>query len=209
MQLFDLFRQIHSASGTPLHGKLTWIVAGLGNPGVPYENTRHNAGFLAMDKLAEQCGVKLNQIKFQSDCCEAMLGEVRCLLMKPTTYMNLSGNAIAAAADFYKLPPEQVIVLYDDITMKPGSLRIRRKGSAGGHNGIKSMIAQLGTEEFPRVRIGVGAKPDPRYDLADWVLSKFSETDMTALQPALANAAEAAKLIVSGEIDQAMNRYSH
>ena len=162
-----------------------------------------------MDKLAEQCGVKLNQIKFQSDCCEAMLGEVRCLLMKPTTYMNLSGNAIAAAADFYKLPPEQVIVLYDDITMKPGSLRIRRKGSAGGHNGIKSMIAQLGTEEFPRVRIGVGAKPDPRYDLADWVLSKFSETDMTALQPALANAAEAAKLIVSGEIDQAMNRYSH
>ena len=209
MQLFDLFRQIHSASGTPLHGKLTWIVAGLGNPGVPYENTRHNAGFLAMDKLAEQCGVKLNQIKFQSDCCEAMLGEVRCLLMKPTTYMNLSGNAIAAAADFYKLPPEQVIVLYDDITMKPGSLRIRRKGSAGGHNGIKSIIAQLGTEEFPRVRIGVGAKPDPRYDLADWVLSKFSETDMTALQPALANAAEAAKLIVSGEIDQAMNRYSH
>ena len=205
MGIFDLFKQIESGSAGNLHGKLTWIVAGLGNPGLEYENTRHNAGFLTMDELAKQCGVKLDQMKFKSDCGEAMLGEVRCLLMKPTTYMNLSGDAIAAAANFYKIPPEQVLVIYDDISLPPGKLRLRRKGSAGGHNGIKSIIAQLGTEEFPRIRVGVGAKPNPQYDLADWVLSKFSEEDMTALQPALEHAADAAKKIVSGDMNGAMN----
>ena len=209
MGIFDLFKQIESGSAGNLHGKLTWIVAGLGNPGLEYENTRHNAGFLTMDELAKQCGVKLDQMKFKSDCGEAMLGEVRCLLMKPTTYMNLSGDAIAAAANFYKIPPEQVLVIYDDISLPPGKLRLRRKGSAGGHNGIKSIIAQLGTEEFPRIRVGVGAKPNPQYDLADCVLSKFSEEDMTALQPALEHAADAAKKIVSGDMNGAMNLYSH
>lgn len=209
MGIFDLFKQIESGSAGNLHGKLTWIVAGLGNPGLEYENTRHNAGFLTMDELAKQCGVKLDQMKFKSDCGEAMLGEVHCLLMKPTTYMNLSGDAIAAAANFYKIPPEQVLVIYDDISLPPGKLRLRRKGSAGGHNGIKSIIAQLGTEEFPRIRVGVGAKPNPQYDLADWVLSKFSEEDMTALQPALEHAADAAKKIVSGDMNGAMNLYSH
>lgn len=209
MGIFDLFKQIESGSAGNLHGKLTWIVAGLGNPGLEYENTRHNAGFLTMEELAKQCGAKLDQMKFKSDCGEAMLGEVRCLLMKPTTYMNLSGDAIAAAANFYKIPPEQVLVIYDDISLPPGKLRLRRKGSAGGHNGIKSIIAQLGTEEFPRIRVGVGAKPNPQYDLADWVLSKFSEEDMTALQPALEHAADAAKKIVSGDMNGAMNLYSH
>ena len=209
MGIFDLFKQIESGSAGNLHGKLTWIVAGLGNPGLEYENTRHNAGFLTMDELAKQCGVKLDQMKFKSDCGEAMLGEVRCLLMKPTTYMNLSGDAIAAAANFYKIPPEQVLVIYDDISLPPGKLRLRRKGSAGGHSGIKSIIAQLGTEEFPRIRVGVGAKPNPQYDLADWVLSKFSEEDMTALQPALEHAADAAKKIVRGDMNGAMNLYSH
>ena len=209
MGIFDLFKQIESGSAGNLHGKLTWIVAGLGNPGLEYENTRHNAGFLTMDELAKQCGAKLDQMKFKSDCGEAMLGEVRCLLMKPTTYMTLSGDAIAAAANFYKIPPEQVLVIYDDISLPPGKLRLRRKGSAGGHNGIKSIIAQLGTEEFPRIRVGVGAKPNPQYDLADWVLSKFSEEDMTALQPALEHAADAAKKIVSGDMNGAMNLYSH
>lgn len=209
MGIFDLFKQIESGSAGNLHGKLTWIVAGLGNPGLEYENTRHNAGFLTMDELAKQCGAKLDQMKFKSDCGEAMLGEVRCLLMKPTTYMNLSGDAIAAAANFYKIPPEQVLVIYDDISLPPGKLRLRRKGSAGGHNGIKSIIAQLGTEEFPRIRVGVGAKPNPQYDLADWVLSKFSEEDTTALQPALEHAADAAKKIVSGDMNGAMNLYSH
>ena len=209
MGIFDLFKQIETGSAGNLHGKLTWIVAGLGNPGLEYENTRHNAGFLTMDELAKQCGVKLDQMKFKSDCGEAMLGEVRCLLMKPTTYMNLSGDAIAAAANFYKIPPEQVLVIYDDISLPPGKLRLRRKGSAGGHNGIKSIIAQVGTGEFPRIRGGGGAKPKPQYDLADWVLSKFSEEDMTALQPALEHAADAAKKIVSGDMNGAMNLYSH
>ena len=209
MGIFDLFKQIESGSAGNLHGRLTWIVAGLGNPGLEYENTRHNAGFLTMEELAKQCGAKLDQMKFKSDCGEAMLGEVRCLLMKPTTYMNLSGDAIAAAANFYKIPPEQVLVIYDDISLPPGKLRLRRKGSAGGHNGIKSIIAQLGTEEFPRIRVGVGAKPNPQYDLVDWVLSKFSEEDMKALQPALEHAADAAKKIVSGDMNGAMNLYSH
>ncbi len=209
MGIFDLFKQIESGSAGNLHGRLTWIVAGLGNPGLEYENTRHNAGFLTMEELAKQCGAKLDQMKFKSDCGEAMLGEVRCLLMKPTTYMNLSGDAIAAAANVYKIPPEQVLVIYDDISLPPGKLRLRRKGSAGGHNGIKSIIAQLGTEEFPRIRVGVGAKPNPQYDLADWVLSKFSEEDMKALQPALEHAADAAKKIVSGDMNGAMNLYSH
>ena len=209
MGIFDLFKQIESGSAGNLHGRLTWIVAGLGNPGLEYENTRHNAGFLTMEELAKQCGAKLDQMKFKSDCGEAMLGEVRCLLMKPTTYMKLSGDAIAAAANFYKIPPEQVLVIYDDISLPPGKLRLRRKGSAGGHNGIKSIIAQLGTEEFPRIRVGVGAKPNPQYDLADWVLSKFSEEDMKALQPALEHAADAAKKIVSGDMNGAMNLYSH
>ena len=210
MGIFDLFQQIESGSAGRVHGKLSWIVAGLGNPGLEYEQTRHNAGFLAVEELAKQCGgVKLNQMKFQSNCCEAMLGEVRCLLMQPTTYMNLSGDAIAAAANFYKLPPEQVLVIYYDISLPPGKLRLRRKGSAGGHNGIKSIIAQLGTEEFPRIRVGVGAKPNPQYDLADWVLSKFSEEDMTALQPALEHAADAAVKIVGGDMNTAMNLYSH
>ena len=148
-------------------------------------------------------------MKFRSDCGEAMVGGVRCLLMKPTTYMNNSGEAVAAAANFYKIPPEHVLVMYDDISLAPGKLRIRRKGSAGGHNGIKSIIALLGTEEFPRIRVGVGAKPTPQYDLADWVLSKFTPEEQTALQPALEQAAEAASLIVQDKMDQAMNHFSH
>lgn len=209
MGIFDLFRQIESnGSGSGLSGKLSWLIVGLGNPGLEYEKTRHNAGFLTMAEIAKESGVTLSQMKFRSDCAEAMVGEVRCLLMKPTTYMNNSGVAVAAAAQFYKIPPEQVLVIYDDITLPPGKLRLRRKGSAGGHNGIKSIIAELGTETFPRIRVGVGAKPNPQYDLADWVLSKFTEEEMAALQPALEQAADGAKLIVAGKMDQAMNQYS-
>ncbi len=209
MGIMDLFRQIETGADGRLRGKLSWIVAGLGNPGLEYEWTRHNAGFLALEQLAQQCGVTLSQMRFQSDCAEAMVGAVRCLLMKPATYMNRSGDAIAAAAQFYRIPSERVLVIYDDISLPPGRLRIRRKGSAGGHNGIKSIIDQLGTEQFPRIRVGVGAKPDPRYDLADWVLSKFTEEERTALRSALEAAAEAAKWITAGEIDRAMNQFSH
>ena len=209
MGIFDLFQQIESGSAGRVHGKLSWIVAGLGNPGLEYEHTRHNAGFLAVEELAKQCGgVKLNQMKFQSNCCEAMLGEVRCLLMQPTTYMNLSGDAIAAAANFYKIPPERVLVLFDDISLPVGKLRIRKNGSAGGHNGLKSIISCLGSDQFPRVKIGVGAKPHPDYDLADWVLSTVSKTEWPDYQEAMSHAADAALCIVKNGCEKAAAEYN-
>ena len=208
MGIFDLFQQIESGSAGRVHGKLSWIVAGLGNPGLEYEHTRHNAGFLAVEELAKQCGgVKLNQMKFQSNCCEAMLGEVRCLLMQPTTYMNLSGDAIAAAANFYKIQPEQVLVIYDDISLPPGKLRLRRKGSAGGHNGIKNIIAQVGTEQFARIKVGVGEKPQG-WDLADHVLGHMDKADRKLAEEAFLDAVSAVELIVDGKIEQAMNDYN-
>ena len=208
MGIFDLFKQIESGSAGNLHGRLTWIVAGLGNPGLEYENTRHNAGFLTMEELAKQCGAKLDQMKFKSDCGEAMLGEVRCLLMKPTTYMNLSGDAIAAAANFYKIPPEQVLVIYDDISLPPGKLRLRRKGSAGGHNGLKNIIYLLGRDDFARVKLGVGEKPHPDYDLADWVLGKFPAEDAKAITDRYADLEAAAKLIMDGKLSLAQSKYN-
>ena len=208
MGIMDLFRQIESGNDGRLKGKLQWIIAGLGNPGLEYAGTRHNAGFLTMDVLAEQCGVKLDRMKFQSDCTEAMVGEARCLLMKPVTYMNRSGDAIGAAAQFYHIPPEQVLIIYDDITLAPGKLRIRRKGSAGGHNGIKSIIAQLGTETFPRIRVGVGEKPNPQYDLADWVLGRFTKEQGEALEQACSHCDDIVRLFVAGRLDEAMNRYN-
>lgn len=208
MSIFDVFKSLENERRANTSGKISWIVAGLGNPGLAYANTRHNAGFMGLDMLAEMNNIDINIKKFKGDCGDGMIGTQRCLLIKPGTFMNLSGEAISAAADFYKIPPERVVIMYDDITLQPGKLRIRRKGSAGGHNGMKSIIALLGTDEFPRVRIGVGAKPRPDYDLADWVLSKFSDEDKELLTPALQNAAKAAELIVQGKIDEAMNKYS-
>ena len=200
MGIFDLFQQIESGSAGRVHGKLTWIVAGLGNPGLEYEHTRHNAGFLAVEELAKQCGgVKLNQMKFQSNCCEAMLGEVRCLLMQPTTYMNLSGDAIAAAANFYKIPPEQVLVIYDDISLPPGKLRLRRKGSAGGHNGIKSIDKALSTPKYARVRMGVGHAQRGAHahdNTVNWVLGGFGPDQRKQLPEFLADGADAAETII-------------
>ena len=209
MSIFDIFKSLEEQRGTSsASGKITWIIAGLGNPGMTYANTRHNAGFMALDQLAKQNSIDVKTMRFKSDCGDGSTGGERCLLMKPTTFMNLSGEAISQAAAFYKIPPERIVIMYDDISLPPGKLRIRRKGSAGGHNGMKSIIALLGTDEFPRVRIGVGAKPNPDYDLADWVLSKFTEEDMKNLTPALENAAKAAELIVQGKIDEAMNKFS-
>ncbi len=208
MGIMDIFRQIETGKNTNIHGKLSWLIVGLGNPGMEYAATRHNAGFMAVEQLAALCDIKLDRMQFQANCGEAMLSQVRCLLMKPATFMNRSGDAIGKAVNFYKIPPEQVLVLYDDISLAPGKLRIRQKGSAGGHNGMKSIIAQLGTEQFPRIRIGVGAKPNPNYDLADWVLSKFTDEEQKQLELALKNAAEAAKLVVEGNVSEAMNRYN-
>lgn len=209
MSIFDIFKSIEEQRGaSSASGKITWIIAGLGNPGMTYANTRHNAGFMGLDQLAKSNSIDVKTMKFKADTGDGSVGGERCLLMKPTTFMNLSGEAISQAAAFYKIPPERIVIMYDDITLPPGKLRIRRKGSAGGHNGMKSIIALLGTDEFPRVRIGVGAKPNPEYDLADWVLSKFSDEDMKVLTPALENAAKAAELIVQGKTDEAMNKYS-
>lgn len=208
MSIFDIFKSLEEERSNNASGKISWIIAGLGNPGLAYTNTRHNAGFMGLDELAKMCSIDVKTKKFKGDCGDGTVGTERCLLIKPGTFMNLSGEAVSAAADFYKIPPEKIVIIYDDITLPPGKLRIRRKGSAGGHNGMKNIIALIGTDEFPRIRIGVGAKPNPAYDLADWVLSKFTEEDIKALKPALQNAAKAAELIVQGKIDEAMNKFS-
>ena len=203
--IFDLFKQIEKKPET---AQITYIVAGLGNIGKQYEKTRHNAGFLAIDYIAAKHGAKIDRVKFHSTVAEATVGGKRVLLMKPTTLMNNSGVAIGEAAAFYKIPPENVIVLHDEISFDAGIIRIRRKGSAGGHNGLKSIIAHLSSENFPRVKIGVGMKPTPEYDLADWVLGKFPEADLKAMSDRFADISGAVEDIVGGNIDAAMNKYS-
>ena len=203
--IFDLFKQIEKKPET---SAISFIIAGLGNIGKQYENTRHNAGFLAIDYIAKELGVKIDRVKFHSTVAEAEIAGVRVLLMKPTTLMNNSGVAIGEAAAFYKIPPERVLVLHDEISFDPGIIRIRRKGSAGGHNGLKSIIAHLSSEDFPRIKIGVGKKPTPEYDLVNWVLGRFSEADMKAMSDKFADIYSASQLIARGDIDGAMNRYS-
>ena len=185
-----------------------YLVVGLGNPGSQYEATRHNVGFRAVDALAKEAGVKIGRAKFQALTAQATVGGVRVLLMKPQTYMNLSGVAVKQAADFYKVPPERVLVLFDDIDLDVGRLRIRRNGSAGGHNGIKSIISSLGSQEFPRIKIGVGAKPHPDYDLADWVLSRFTLAEQKLLDPAIEHAAEAVPVIFTQGIERASSQFN-
>lgn len=185
----------------------TWLIVGLGNPGREYEKTRHNAGFRALDILADKLGCKVDKLKFQG-----LYGQVnhkgrKLLLLKPQTFMNLSGRSVLQLSAFFHVPPQNIIVLFDDISLEPGRLRLRKDGSAGGHNGIKSIIAELGSQEFPRVKIGVGAKPHPDFDLADWVLSAFSAQEEKALQPALERAADAALAIVELGVPEASNRY--
>lgn len=189
---------------SPAFGKVEYIVAGLGNPGKQYELSRHNAGFLCLDILSNRLGFRTDRIKFNALTADVMISGKRCLVMRPQTYMNLSGDAVKAAADFYKIPSDRVIIVYDDIDLPVGALRIRRKGSAGGHNGIKSIIAQLGSDEFPRLKIGVGAKPDPDYDLKDYVLGTFSKADQEILKTTMAKACDGIEMIVSGDIDGAM-----
>lgn len=203
--IFDLFKKIEKKSDTG--APISAIIVGLGNVGKEYERTRHNAGFLAIDYIAERLGIKIDRVKFHATVAEATLGGARVLLMKPTTLMNRSGIAIGEAAAFYKIPAERVLVLHDEISFEPGIVRIRRKGSAGGHNGLKSIIEAIG-EEFPRVKIGVGKKPTPEYDLVDWVLGKFPEPDLKAISERYPDIFEAASLIISGKTDEAMNKYS-
>ena len=189
-------------------GKIEYIIAGLGNPGKKYEMTRHNAGFLAVDMLAKEEGFEIKRLKFHSLVADEMIAGRRCLVMKPQTMMNNSGEAIYEAASYYNIPDENIIIIYDDISLDVGKTRIRRKGSAGGHNGIKSIISCLGAEDFPRVKVGVGKKPNAHYDLVDWVLGVFPKEKLDDLNSALKNSIEATRLIVQGDVDKAMNLYN-
>ena len=191
----------------PLAGSVEYIVVGLGNSGTKYENTRHNAGFIAVDRLAQKLGVKIDRIKYKSLVTTCTIGDKKVLLMKPSTYMNNSGLAVTEAMNFYKIPPENVIVLFDDISLDVGKMRIRRKGSDGGHNGIKNIIYLSGSDRFPRIKIGVGHKPE-KWDLADWVLSRFTESEQKVLEETADKAAQAVKLMLDGQIDKAMNLYN-
>ena len=203
--IFDLFKKIEK---TESQEPISFILAGLGNPGKEYEKTRHNVGFLSIDYIAGKLGVSINRAKFHALVGEGEIAGKRVLFMKPETYMNNSGVAIAEAATFYRIPAQNVIVLHDEISFDPGLFRIRRKGSAGGHNGLKSIIAHLGSQDFPRVKIGVGQKPTPEYDLADWVLGKMPAADCEKITEKFGDIHTSVELIVSGKIDEAMNRFS-
>ena len=203
--IFDLFKKIEKNES---QAPVSYIVAGLGNPGREYEKTRHNAGFLAIDYIASKMGVSISRAKYHALVGEGEIAGKRVLLMKPQTYMNNSGVSIAEAASFYKIPAENVIVLHDEISIEPGLMRIRRKGSAGGHNGLKSIIAHIGSQDFPRVKIGVGQKPTPEYDLADWVLGKMPAQDAEKMAERFADIYSSIEYVVSGKIDEAMNKFS-
>ena len=187
---------------------VTWLLVFLGNPGPKYECTRHNAGFMAADALAKKLGVSISRARFKALTASAEINGEKLLLMKPQTYMNLSGEAVGEAARFYKILPEHVIVVSDEVSLPLGRLRVRMKGSAGGHNGLKSIIASLGSDNFPRVRIGVGAPPHPDYDMADWVLSVFRNQDLEDMLSAADKAAEAVITYVTDGPERAMNRFN-
>lgn len=196
MSVFDIFKKLDEQKAAQARQPIEWLVVGLGNPGSKYEGTRHNAGFRALDSYCARTGVKIDRMKFSALVGEATLGGKRVLLMKPQTFMNLSGEAVRDAAAFYKIPPERVIVLSDDVSLDVGTLRVRPKGSAGGQNGLKNIIYHLKSEDFPRVKIGVGKKPNPEYDLAAWVLGKFGAEDQAGIDKACADAVDAAACII-------------
>jgi len=185
-----------------------WLIVGLGNPGREYEKTRHNAGFRAMDILAEQLGAKVDKLKFQGLYTQVNYNGTKVFLLKPQTFMNLSGRSVLQLSAYFNIPPQRIIVMFDDISLEPGRLRIRANGSAGGHNGIKSIIQEVGSQEFPRVKIGVGAKPNPEYDLANWVLSTFTANEEKALTVSLENAAKAALAIIDKGVPEAANKFN-
>lgn len=189
-------------------GGISWLIVFLGNPGPRYDFTRHNAGFMAADAMAREKGLSINKARFRALTASCRIGEESVLLMKPQTFMNLSGQAVSQAAGFYKIPPEHIIVVSDEVSLPVGRLRIRTKGSAGGHNGLKDIIARLGTDAFPRIRIGVGVPPHPDYDMADWVLSGFKGKDAEDMMAAAARAAEAAECYITQGADRAMNRFN-
>ena len=189
-------------------GGVDWLLVCLGNPGDQYENTRHNVGFMVADEVAERLRVPIQKLKYKALTNTVTLGGQKVLVMKPVTYMNLSGEAVRQAADFYKVAPDHVLVVSDDTSLAVGKLRIRKGGSAGGHNGLKSIIQHLGTDQFPRLRLGVGEKPHPDYDLADWVLGRFQVEDKKQVDGAVKRAADAIECILSQGLDKGMNKFN-
>ncbi len=212
MSIFDIFAKLEreraqkesAAAGMPIE----WLVVGLGNPGLKYENTRHNAGFRALDAYCGHSGQRIERLKFKALTGEGQFGGHRVLFLKPQTFMNLSGEAVRDAAAFYKVPPERIVVLFDDISLEVGRLRVRAKGSAGGQNGVKSIIYHLQSDQFPRVKIGIGGKPHPDYDLADWVLSKFQGEDLQKIDEAAQRAWQAAEEIIRNGAAAAAQRFN-
>ena len=197
--MFDRFR---SAQG------VTWLVVFLGNPGTKFNGTRHNAGFMAADAMAKELNISINKLRFKALTAQVEIGGEKVLLMKPQTYMNLSGEAVIQAAKFYKISPEHIIVVSDEVAMPIGKLRIRKSGSAGGHNGLKNIIQHLGTQDFPRIRMGVGAAPHPDYDMADWVLSTFKNKDAEDMQALAERVSKAVQCYITEGPDRAMNKFN-
>ena len=189
-------------------GGASWLLVCLGNPGEKYENTRHNVGYMVADEIGERCRSPIQKLRFKALTDVVTISGQKVLVMKPVTYMNLSGEAVRPAAYFYKIPPDHVLVISDDTALAPGRLRIRKGGSAGGHNGLKSIIQHLGTDQFPRIRVGVGEKPHPDYDLADWVLGRFTGEDKKAMDAAVKRAADAVECLLAEGPDRAMNRFN-
>lgn len=206
MSIFDVFDKISQSQTTT--GQQEYIIAGLGNPGMQYDNTRHNAGFNVIDMLAKQYNTEINRLRFKGKTAELTIEGIKCLLLKPTTYMNNSGESIVQAMEFYKLDVDKLIVVCDDISLDCGKIRIRRKGSHGGHNGLRSIIELTGRDDFQRIKVGVGKKPHPDYDLAKWVLGKFNSDDTEKMKISAENACESIKLMIQGKTDEAMNKYN-
>ena len=189
-------------------GGVSWLLVCLGNPGAKYENTRPNVGFMVADEFGERCNAPIQKLKYKALTNVFSIGGESVLVMKPVTYMNLSGEAVRQAVDFYKIQPDHVLVISDDTALAVGRLRIRKGGSAGGHNGLKNIIQHLGTDQFPRIRVGVGEKPHPDYDMADWVLGKFQGEDQKTISLAVKRAADAVECLIQDGIDRAMNRFN-
>lgn len=202
--MLDLFRKIERINSTAVE----YIIVGLGNPGKEYTHTRHNAGFLAIDKLADKYNCSITKLKYKALIADCTVADKRVLLMKPQTFMNLSGEAVTQAMNFYKIPPENVIVMFDDISLAVGKMRIRRKGSDGGQKGMRSIIELSGSQNFPRVKIGIGEKPNPKWQLADWVLSRFTQEELKILDEVTDKACGAVECILNSNIDKAMSQYN-